>query len=168
MSANPHLLSSAMSFVYPNARRSDVADDYHGNLVADPYRWTEDPNDPETQEFVRRQNELTMPYLASLPEVSDLKKRIAELWDTPRTGAPQKRGTVVVWAAKSRWLGRAHGLLDQPQFLVSRDGSKPELLLDPNTMSEDGAVAVTEWTLSPDGALMAYTIAESARLKVGQ
>ena len=143
-----------MPFTYPRARRADVIDDYHGTPVADPYRWTEDPDDPETQEFVRAQNDVTMPYLASLPEVGRLRQRMAELWDTPRTGAPRIRGDVAVWQHND-------GLLDQPVFYVSRDGSEPEILIDPNHMSEDGAVAITAWSLSPDGSLLAYTTAEA-------
>jgi len=144
----------AMSFTYPDARRADVVDDYHGTPVADPYRWTEDPDDPETKAFVQAQNAITMPYLASLPEVEQLRGRMEELWDTPRTGAPRRRGSVTVWQHND-------GLLDQPIFYVSRDGAEPEILIDPNTMSEDGAVAITAWSLSPDGSLMAYTVAEA-------
>ncbi len=143
-----------MSFTYPAARRGDVTDDYHGTLVADPYRWTEDPDDPETREFVQAQNSITMPYLASLPEVGELRTRIAELWDTPRTGAPRQRGEVLVWQHND-------GLLDQPLFLISRNSSDPETLFDPNDLSEDGTVAVTAWSLSHDGSMMAYTVSES-------
>ena len=143
-----------MAFIYPPARRAEVSDDYHGTIVADPYRWTEDPDDLETREFVRAQNALTVPYLASLPEVAQLRSRITELWDTPRTGSPQQRGDVVVWQHND-------GLLDQPIFYVSHAGRKAEVLLDPNTMSADGAVAVTAWSLSPDGSTMAYTLSEA-------
>lgn len=143
-----------MSFSYPAARRGEVTDDYYGTVVADPYRWTEDPDDPETRKFVRAQNAITTPYLASLPEVGRLRTRIAKLWDTPRTGAPRQRGDALVWQHND-------GLLDQPLLLISRDGSDPETLLDPNKLSEDGTVAVTAWSLSNDGLLMAYTVSES-------
>lgn len=143
-----------MPFTYPQARRADVRDDYHGTVVADPYRWAEDPEDPETREFVRAQNEITMPYLESLPEVGRLRKRIADLWDTPRTGAPQKRGEVMVWPHND-------GLANQPTFYISRNGSQPEVLVDPNTFSEDGTIAVTAWSLSHDGSFMAYTRSEA-------
>lgn len=143
-----------MPFTYPPARRAHVFDDYHGETVADPYRWTEDPDAPETREYVRSQNELTMPYLASLPEVAMFQPRMTELWDTPRTGAPQKRGDVLVWPHND-------GLANQPTFYVTRSGSRPEILLDPNTFSEDGTVAVTAWSLSRDGSHMAYTRSEA-------
>ncbi len=143
-----------MAFTYPDARRADIGDSYHGVVVPDPYRWAEDPEDPETRQFVRAQNELTIPYLESLPEVGKLHRRIAELWDTPRSGAPRRRGDVMVWAHND-------GLANQPTFLISRDGSEPEVLLDPNTFSDDGTVAVTAWSLSDDGSQMAYTRSEA-------
>jgi len=143
-----------MPFTYPTPRRSDQIDDYHGKQVADPYRWMEDPDDPETRAYVAAENEVTMPYLASLPEVAALRTRIAELWDTPRTGAPWSKAGTTVWQHND-------GTSDQPVFLVSRDGSEPAVLLDPNGLSDDGAVAVVVWALSPDGSRFAYTVSEA-------
>ena len=144
----------SMSFTYPTPRRSAQVDDYHGTLVADPYRWMEDPDDPETREYVEASNAVTMPYLESLPEIAALRERITDLWDTPRTGAPSSEGGVTVWQHND-------GTRDQPIFLVSREGSEPQELLDPNHLSDDGAVAVMVWSLSPDGALLAYTLSEA-------
>ncbi len=143
-----------MPFTYPTARRSNQVDDYHGTRVADPYRWMEDPDDPETRAFVQAENEVTLPHLASLPEIAPLRKRIAELWDTPRTGAPASHNGVTVWQHNE-------GVQEQPVFLISRGEPDPEVLLDANLLSDDGAVAVMMWSLSPDGALMAYTVSEA-------
>ncbi|MEX1287161.1 MAG: prolyl oligopeptidase family serine peptidase [Acidimicrobiia bacterium] len=143
-----------MPFTYPPARRADVVDDHHGTAVADPYRWLEDPHDPETQAFVADQNAITLPHLASLPEVGRLRRRIAELWDVPRTGAPIARNGVAVWSHND-------GLADQPVLMVSVDRGDPRVLLDPNTMSDDGAVAVPVWSLSPDGAHVVFTTSEA-------
>ncbi len=143
-----------MAFTYPSARRSDQIDDYHGTPVADPYRWTEDPDAPETKEFVRAQNDVTFPYLASLPEVVSLRERIAALWDTPRTSAPVLCNGVTVWTHND-------GIAEQPSIYRSREGSEPEVLIDPNTMSDDGAVAISVWSLSPDGRLLGYTVSEA-------
>ena len=143
-----------MAFTYPSPRPSDQVDDYHGTLVPDPYRWMEDAGDEETRAYVRDQNAVTMPYLASLDEVARLRERIAEVWDTPRTGAPQHHNGVTIWQHND-------GVQDQPVFYISRSGSEREVLMDPNTMSEDGAVAVVVWTLSPDGSRLAYTVSEA-------
>ncbi len=147
-----------MVFHHPPARRADVVDTYHGHEVADPYRWLEDPDDPETQAFVAAQNEVSETYLRSLPERARLVERMAELWDTPRTDPPTRRGDTLLWTHND-------GLADQAVFLVRRAGPDGELgpasvILDPNTLSDDGAVAVTTASLSPDGTLLAYTVSE--------
>ena len=143
-----------MSFSYPPARRGDVVDDYHGTPVADPYRWLEDPDSDETRAFVAAQNEITLGYLATLPERTAMAQEMRISWDVPRTSAPVARAGTKVWAHND-------GLSDQSIFMVeSRDGDR-EVLLDPNTMSDDGAVAVTQISLSEDGSLLAYNVAEA-------
>ena len=147
-----------MAFTYPPARRSDVVDDYHGIEIADPYRWLEDVEDAETKAFVAGQNEVSGPYLAALPDRAGLIERMTELWDIPRTEPPRVRGEgvdrVMVWSHND-------GLADQPTIWIRRGDAEPEVLLDPNTLSEDGAVAVTGSALSDDGRLFAYLVAEA-------
>lgn len=175
-----------MTFSYPPARRADIVDTHHGTDVADPYRWLEDPDTEETRAFVAAQNAVSQPYLAALPGRDRLAARMTELWDTPRTEPPVSRGRgagrVTVWTHND-------GLADQPVLWMRRAGDgdagddgdgdagghnrgrnddtsptrypEPTILLDPNTMSDDGAVAVTAWALSTDGRLLAYTISES-------
>lgn len=143
-----------MTFTYPIARRSEVVDDYHGVPVADPYRWLEDPSSDETRAFVEAQNELTRAHLDSLPERDALRRRIEELWDVPRVGLPVAHNGVVVWSHND-------GLSDQPRFLVRDTDGSERVLLDPNTLSDDGTVAVVLTSLSPDGRYLAYSIAES-------
>lgn len=152
----------AMAFSYPPARRADIVDTHHGREVADPYRWLEDLDSDETKAFVAAQNAVTEPYLAALPDRDRLIERMTELWDVPRTGAPSWRGKgqdrVMVWSHND-------GLADQPVIWIKRGidgpGSEPRVLLDPNTMSDDGAVAVVGWSLSPDGSLLAYLVSEA-------
>lgn len=143
-----------MRFTYPPARRADVVDDYHGTPVADPYRWMEDPDSEETRAFVRAQNDVTLPYLASLSERAYLRDRMEAMWDVPRTGAPTVREGVAVWAHND-------GLQDQPVFFVRQPGHDDRVLLDPNQMSEDGAMAVIVTSLSDDGRYLAYSVAEA-------
>ena len=146
-------MSTEPSFVYPVAHREDTVDDYHGTSVPDPYRWLEDPQTDETRAFVEAQNDLTLPYLASLPERPALADHMRRTWNVPRTSAPVARNGVKVWSHND-------GLADQPMLMVE-DGDGRRVLLDPNTMSEDGAVAITQSSLSPDGALLAYNVAEA-------
>ena len=121
--------------------------------MPDPYRWLENPDDPDTEAFISAQNDLSYTYLNGLQPVRTLTHRLHELWDIPRTEAPMRRSGVTVWPHND-------GLSDQPQYLVEIAGSQ-RVLLDPNTLSEDGAVAVVGWSLSPDGALFAYSLSEA-------
>jgi prolyl oligopeptidase len=143
-----------MRFAYPPARRADIVDDYFGTPVADPYRWMEDPDSEETRAFVRAQNNVTLPYLASLPGRGSLRERMEAMWDVPRTGAPTVRSDVAVWAHND-------GLQDQPVFFVRSGGNDDRVLLDPNHLSPDGAVAVIVTSLSDDGRYFAYSVADA-------
>ena len=147
-----------MTFTYPPARRGDVVDLHHGREIADPYRWLEDLDSNETADFVAAQNAVSGPYLAGLPDRAGLIERMTELWDIPRTEPPQVRGEgadrVMVWSHND-------GLADQPTYWVQHGAAEPVVLLDPNTLSDDGAVAVVGSALSDDGRLFAYLLAEA-------
>lgn len=145
-----------MSFVYPSAHRSDQVDVYHGVAVPDPYRWLEEPGSPATVAFVEAQDALARDHLRALPTRRGLAERIAELWRVERTGLPTSKAATTVWTS-------GDGIADQPIFVVERADGSRATLLDPNEMSEDGAVAVVGWSLSPDGATLAYSVSESGR-----
>ena len=76
---------------YPASPASDVADDYHGVRVADPYRWLEDADDPRTRAWVDAQNALTRSQLDG-PVRDRLVERLTQLYDYPRTGVPFQHG----------------------------------------------------------------------------
>src|SRR5690242_4251124 len=76
---------------YPQAKTVDVVDDYHGTKVADPYRWLEDADSPDTKQFVDAQNALFQQFVAG--DLRDrLKQRLTELLDYPRYTAPARHG----------------------------------------------------------------------------
>src|SRR5437762_14252087 len=72
---------NAQSITYPPARKGDVVDDYHGTKVADPYRWLEDVDSPETRAWVEAENRVTFAYLERIPERERIRRRLTELWD---------------------------------------------------------------------------------------
>ena len=137
---------------YPSTRKVEVVETLHGVEVADPYRWLEDLDSPETKEWVRAQNEVTFPYLKALPDREKLKNELALLWDYERYGLPEKEGTFYFFT-------RNTGLQNQSVLYVSEglDG-KPRVLLDPNTLSADGTVSLAGTAVSPDGKYLAYGI----------
>jgi prolyl oligopeptidase len=133
------------------APRGQQVDDYHGERVADPYRWLEDTNDPETLSWVKRQNERTEAFLSQVPTREAIRARLTQIWDYPKAGTPFERG--------GRWFqARNSGLQDQSVLYVmaAPDDEAGEVLLDPNLLSNDGTVAVPDIAVSEDGSLLAY------------
>ncbi len=139
---------------YPDARRSDHVDVYHGVEVPDPYHWLEDPDSPETRAWVEAENAVTYPYLASLPQREPLRERLTTLWNYERYGAPRKRGGHYFFTHND-------GLQNQSVLFVADSlDAEPRELLDPNTLSEDGTVALAGSAVSEDGRYLAYGLAE--------
>lgn len=148
-------VSTARSFDYPNARQGTVVDDYFGTRVADPYRWLEDVDSPQTRAWIEAENAISKPLLAKLPERPAFEKRMTELWNYERSGTPFTR-------AGKRFYLRNDGLQNQSVLYVeSPIGATPRVLLDPNTLSTDGTVALAGTVVSPDGRWLAYGLQRS-------
>src|SRR3982751_6922903 len=75
-------------FIYADARKEGQVDDYHGVQVADPYRWLEDPDSPESRAWIEAQNRLTFGFLEAIPERERIQRRLTELWDYEKWGTP--------------------------------------------------------------------------------
>lgn len=140
---------------YPPTRKSDQVDDYHGAKIADPYRWLEELDSAETKAWVEAQNKLSFGYLAAIPARTSLKDRITKLWNYEKYGVPFKEGSRYFYFRNS-------GLQNQSVlYTVTGLDAPPQMILDPNTMSADGTVAVSGIQPSPDGKLVAYSISAS-------
>jgi len=140
---------------YPTTRKIDQTDDYHGVKVSDPYRWLENPDSEETQAWVEAQNAVTFAYLNAIPAREKIKQRLTQLWDYEKYGIPFKEGDRYFYYKND-------GLQNQSVLytLTSLDG-EPKVLIDPNTLSEDGTVALGGIAISEDGKLMAYGLSTS-------
>ncbi|MEM9463160.1 MAG: prolyl oligopeptidase family serine peptidase [Myxococcota bacterium] len=137
-------------FVYPSTERVDVVDDYHGQAVADPYRWLEDLDSAKTRAWVEAQNALTFGYLGQISERDAIRARMTTLWNYERWGLPSREGSRYV-------VSRNDGLQNQSViYTLDRLDGPPEVLLDPNALSPDGTVALAGMKVSPDGAWLAY------------
>lgn len=142
--------ATPQALAYPPTRRGDEVDDYHGTRVADPYRWLEAPDSPETREWIEAQNKLTFAYLEGIPGRDRIKQRLTRLWDYERFGLPYREGT-------RYFFGHNEGLQNQSVLFVAESlNAQPRVLLDPNTLSEDGTVALAGTAVSEDGKYLAY------------
>jgi len=140
---------------YTPTAKGDVKDTYFGTEVEDPYRWLEDDKSAETAEWVKAQNQLTFDYLAQLPSRDKINSRLTELWDYPKYGVPYKE-------AGKYFFSKNNGLQNQSVIYTTADlNAEPSVLLDPNTLSEDGTAALTDIEVSSDGNYLAYQVAKS-------
>jgi prolyl oligopeptidase len=144
-----------MALNYPETRTVDQVDTYHGLAVPDPYRWLEDPHAPESQAWIEAQNQVTFGYLEQLPGRDQLQQRLTELWNYERYGIPFKRGD-------RYFFYKNDGLQNQSVlYTLPTLEAEPTVLLDPNTLSADGTVALSSIAISENGAYLAYGLSAS-------
>jgi prolyl oligopeptidase len=142
-----------MQLNYPQSKKIDQVDDYHGTQVTDPYRWLEDLDSAETRKWVEEQNKVTFAWLARVPARETIRQRLTTLWNYERYGLPHKKGGRYFYTHND-------GLQNQSAiYVLERLDAQPRLLIDPNTLSADGTVALTSWVASEDGKLLAYGLA---------
>jgi prolyl oligopeptidase len=135
---------------YPETRKDEQVDDYHGIPVADPYRWLEDDNAAETLAWVKAQNQVTQNYLAQIPYRRQLKQRLEELYNYPKYSVPSRSGAYYLWSKND-------GLQNQSVLYVQEGlEDTPRVLIDPNQLSADGTVRLTAGEASWDGRHFAY------------
>ncbi len=136
-------------------RKDDVIQNYHGTLVADPYRWLESADLEETRAWVDAQNELSSAYFHAVEERPRITARLKELIDFPRYSVPTKKG-------RRYFFSHNTGLQNQA-VLYTQEGleGQPSVLLDPNLLSADGTAALTTQAYSHDGSLLVYGVSTS-------
>jgi prolyl oligopeptidase len=144
-------------FTYPETKKIDHVDTYHGVEVPDPYRWLEDDLADDTKTWVTAQNEVTFGYLKSITFKNELQSRIEKLNDYEKISAPFKEGDF-------EYFYKNDGLQDHSVVYRTPAGdkkAKPEVFLNPNNFSKDGTVALRGIIFTEDGSLSAHLISES-------
>lgn len=139
---------------YPKAKTVGTVDKYFELNVSDPYRWLEDENSAETRRWIEDENSLTESYLSNIPFRDKLRSRLTTLNNFIKKGLP--------WRGNDGRLYQSvnDGLKNQSIIMVTENGEQ-KVFLDPNTLSEDGTVALTGLFPSPDGKYTAYTISRN-------
>src|SRR5471032_1122608 len=123
---------------YPDTRKGDAVDNYFGTQVADPYRWLEDDNSAETKAWVKAQNAVSSAYLNAIPERAAIRDRVARLWDFEKYTVPYKAGRYYFYSYNT-------GLQNQPvMYVTTNRKDRGRVLLDPNTLSADGTIALSD------------------------
>ncbi len=145
----------AADITYPETKKVDTVDIYFGTEVADPYRWLEDDNAEDTEQWVKAQNKITNNYLQGIPFREEIRSKVKELIDYEKVSAPDKHGDYYYYYKND-------GLQDQSVYYRTKDlySDDEEVVLDPNTFSDDGTVSLSGTFFSKDGSLMTYLISD--------
>ena len=142
--------AAAQQITYPETRRVDHTDVYHGTRIADPYRWLEDMNAAQTQQWIAAQNAVSSKHLSELPGRDAIQRRITKLYNYPRVSTPY-------WEGGNWFYSRNTGLQRQNVIYTRPSLDGPErVAIDPNTLSPDGSVSLSNFVPSPDGRHFAY------------
>ncbi len=147
-------LPAQTKFDYPKPRRADQADNFHGTMVADPYRWMEDTDSPETRAWIDAQNRLSDSYFSTIPQREAIKNRLTEIWNYERLSAPSKITDNFYIYSKNDGL--------QNQSVLYRTSSINDpgtVFFDPNKLSADGTAALGGSSFTDDGKIWAYGVA---------
>lgn len=147
--------TSAQGIQYPQADKDGTVDNYFGTQVADPYRWLEDDTSAKTAAWVEAENQVTNAYLSKIPFRQKLLKRLTEVSNYEKIGAPRKR--------HGKWyFYKNNGLQNQSvMYVMDELGGEPMVFLDPNRLSSDGTVALKGVYFSHNGKYASYAISRS-------
>src|SRR3989339_1269774 len=144
-----------MKLEYPVSKKTNQVDDYFGTKVADPYRWLENDTSKETAEWVKAQNKVTFDFLEKIPFREKIRERLTQVWDYPRKSA--------LFKFSGHYFCYKNNGLQNQSVLYIQEGSEKDassrILIDPNTLSEDGTVAMGTISVSKDGKYIAYSVA---------
>ena len=142
---------------YPNTERVNHVNTYFGVAVADPYRWLEADirKSPEVADWVAAENKITTAYLAAIPQRENIRRRLTELANYAQYSSPMKEG--------GRYYYFKNDGLQNQAVLYVMDSlcGKPRVLLNPNTWSKDGTIALAGLGFSDDGRYVAFARSEA-------
>jgi prolyl oligopeptidase len=152
----PHaLLGAQAALQYPTTKTVDHVDTYHGTAIADPYRWLEDDTSAETAAWVEAQNRVTFAYLDRIPYRAQLTRRLSALYNYAKYSSPSRKG-------ENYFFTKNDGLQNQSVLYTQKGlNGTPEVLIDPNTWSEDGTFRLMGYAASKDGKLLTYGVSRS-------
>ena len=140
--------------MYPKTTKKPVLDSIFGTTVLDNYRWLEDDKSPETEAWVKAENEVTFGYLSKIPYRAQLKDRLTELWNYEKVGTPFIEGDYT-------YFSKNNGLQNHSVVYRKKHGADElEVFLDPNTFSDDATTSLGAISFSKDGKTAAYSISE--------
>jgi len=152
--------ASAQTLNYPQTRKGEQVDDYHGVKVADPYRWLEDDRSAETAAWVEAENKVTFGYLEQIPYRQQVLARLKQLYNYPKYSAPFRKLENFVYSKND-------GLQNQSVVYIQKglEGT-PEVFIDPNKFSADGTSRLGGLELSKNGRYATYMVSSLSLIHI--
>lgn len=136
---------SMAQYQYPVTKTGNQVDSYHGETIHDPYRWLEDDNSQETKEWVKQENEVTNSYFQNIKYIPKLIDRLNNLYNYPKYSSFFRNGNYFYYYHNS-------GLQNQSVlYRIKGLNGKPQVVIDPNTLSKDGTTILSGFSLSKNG-----------------
>ncbi len=165
MTTEPTAHRTAPLPAYPAAPRTDLVEDLHGRLVADPFRTLEDADDEHTQAWSRAQDDLYAAYRAHVADAAQgtpfasptLHARLGALLGAGFVGAP-------AWRGERRFFARRTGEQEHAVVVVTEPAAGPggaereRVLVDPLALDSTGTTTLDAWSPSKEGTLLAYQV----------
>jgi prolyl oligopeptidase len=150
----PAAAQSTSPLPYPQTRKTDQVDNYHGIRIADPYRWLENDTSAATKSWIQSENEVTFGYLSKIPFREGLKKRIEQVYNYPKYSNPFRRGEFY-------YFFKNNGLQNQSALYRQKGLDGPlEMVMDPNLISPDGTTRLQTFALSRDGQFAVFGLSQ--------
>ena len=139
----------------PITEQDDFVETLHGVEVADPYRWLEDFTSDRAATWEQLQNNYTAKFVQQTKLKRAIKNDLEKIWDGESISTPYvQNGNTFYYFNEGEWQ---HSKLMMKSCITD---CAAEVLIDPNTFSEDGTFSLGGTSISPDGKLIAYAVSD--------
>ena len=139
---------------YPNSQRIDFVETIHGYEIEDQYRWLEDFTSEESKIWVDEQNKFTQNFIGKNKYKKSIAKNLNITWDTESISIPYKVEDKTFYYFND-------GTWQQSKLMIKDcDECNARVLLDPNTLSDDGTISLGGTSVSNDASMLAYSISD--------
>ena len=139
---------------YPISKKVDFVETIHGYEIEDQYRWLEDFTSEESKTWVDEQNKFTQNFIGKNKYKKSIAKNLNSTWDTESISIPYKVEDKTFYYFND-------GTWQQSKLMIKDcDECNARVLLDPNTLSDDGTISLGGTSVSNDASMLAYSISD--------
>ena len=139
---------------YPETKREKIVEEIHGVKVEDPNRWLENLEDEEVQQWLDNQHDFMENIMENIPNRKTSFERIKELLSLGDISLPKQKAGMTFFSKRKTESQYIYYVQKSPK-------KKPEVLIDPNTLRDNGPVALDWYNISPKGTFVAYGLSKN-------